>query len=157
LTKAVQLEKLRTFTPIFLQVAGVTDINDIFVVKAKVLSMPGIKGNHTNEESGTLWEVTGKTIKKELRQHDFKNIEHWQSVAAIPQIIKTAVYAGYLENQDKQKHPEISRFEYYLSEIVIAEHYYTVKSDIAVENTGKRRYFDHKLEDKKNRATAHIT
>jgi hypothetical protein len=151
LTKAGQIKKLQDFIPIQVTIAGITDVLDIIAVKNEITNIEKakIRGLHLNKESGFKWHVSGVAINHELRQHDYKNIDHWQSIAAIPKIIENALYAGYLPNQDRSKNPFVDRFEYYLSEIEINEKSYTVKSDIAVGDDGGRRYYDHKLENKK--------
>jgi hypothetical protein len=151
LTKAGQIKKLRDFTPIQVTIAGITDISDIIAVKNEIANIEKaqIRGFHLNKESGFNWQVSGTAINHELKQHDYKNIEHWQSIAAIPKIIAGALYAGYLPNQDRRRNPFVDRFEYYLSEIEINGKSYTIKSDIVVGKDGSHRYYDHKLENKK--------
>ncbi|MEE6076315.1 hypothetical protein [Avibacterium paragallinarum] len=50
--------------------------------------------------------------EKENGEHDYKDPDHLQSIAAIPQIIENAIYVDTLPNEDKEKHPNIQRYDY---------------------------------------------
>lgn len=80
----------------------------------------------------------------EILEHDYKDREHLQSIAAIPQIIKNSIYISSEKNEDAKKHPNVEKYEYYLCGLKISNEDYTVKAVVAKTLDGKR-YYDHKL------------
>lgn len=81
---------------------------------------------------------------REILQHDYKDIEHLQSIAAIPQIIEKAIFVDEAPNEDAERYPGVKSFRYYVCGLKIGNTYYTVKAVVAVQNNGDR-YYDHKL------------
>lgn len=81
---------------------------------------------------------------REILQHDYKDVEHLQSIAAVPQIIENSVFIEELANEDLEKYPGVKSFSYYVCGLKIAGVDYTVKAVIANQNNGER-YYDHKL------------
>ncbi|MFZ7255816.1 hypothetical protein [Avibacterium avium] len=84
--------------------------------------------------------------EKENGEHDYKDPEHLQSIAAIPQIIENAIYVDTLPNEDKEKHPNIQRYDYYVAGLNIGGDDYTVKAVVSTAKDGSR-YYDHKLSE----------
>jgi hypothetical protein len=95
-----------------------------------------------NRDKGEAIHLTAGAFS-ELQQHDFKDVEHLQSYAAIPQIIENAIFIDERPNEDVQKHRNVSGYQYYAVGLTIGGVAYTVKAVVAVER-GKR-YYDHKL------------
>ncbi|MBR5196793.1 MAG: hypothetical protein IKW42_01090 [Alistipes sp.] len=77
-------------------------------------------------------------------QHDYKNAEHIASIAAIPQIIERSILVESLPNEDIEKHPSITHYDYYVCGLKIGAEAYAVKAVIANMADGTR-YYDHKL------------
>ncbi|MFU2076875.1 hypothetical protein [Avibacterium endocarditidis] len=84
--------------------------------------------------------------EKENGEHDYKDPDHLQSIAAIPQIIENAIYVDTLPNEDKEKHPNIQRYDYYVAGLNIGGDNYTVKAVVSTAKDGSR-YYDHKLSE----------
>ena len=81
-----------------------------------------IRGEYTNDDTGKkIVLMSGKHGGiKEVLEHDYKELPHLQSIAAIPQIIKNCIFLDKLANEDKQKNPGIDSYEYYISGLVIS-------------------------------------
>ena len=100
-----------------------------------------------NKDTGETIALTGGNSRggmREILQHDYKDIEHLQSIAAIPQIIEKAIFVDEAPNEDAERYPGVKSFRYYVCGLKIGNTYYTVKAVVAVQNNGDR-YYDHKL------------
>ena len=86
--------------------------------------------------------IVNRDSIKELLIHDFKNIEHLQSIAAIPSLISNSIHIATRPNHNS--HSPIKEFDYHVAGLRIGGTDYTVKSVISKTVTGKR-YYDHKL------------
>ena len=100
-----------------------------------------IRGVYTNRDTGVEIHVTKNTIK-EILNHDYKNQEQLQSIAAIPQIIEHSLYIGSRPNRDTKI--QAAKFDYFLCGLNIGNVGYTVRS-VIVEMENGTRYYDHKL------------
>lgn len=106
-----------------------------------------LRGEYINKDTGAIISVTGGNSRggiREILQHDYKDVEHLQSIAAVPQIIENSVFIEELANEDLEKYPGVKSFSYYVCGLKIAGVDYTVKAVIANQNNGER-YYDHKL------------
>lgn len=106
-----------------------------------------LRGEYTNKDTGETIALTGGNSRggmREILQHDYKDIEHLQSIAAIPQIIEKAIFVDEAPNEDAERYPSVKSFRYYVCGLKIGNTYYTVKAVVAVQNNGDR-YYDHKL------------
>lgn len=104
-------------------------------------------GEYTNEDTGK--SISLRSGKKngglfEILEHDYKDAEHIASIAAIPQIIEKSIYVDTVENEDKQKHPNVLSYDYYVCGLKIGDKDYTVKAVVSNMDDGSR-YYDHKL------------
>lgn len=77
-------------------------------------------------------------------QHNYRDKEHIQSVAAIPQIIEKSIYMESEKNTDKKTNPTVEEFQHYVCGLKIGDEDYTVHSLIAIDSRGNR-YYDHNL------------
>jgi hypothetical protein len=112
-----------------------------------------IAGKYKNKSDGFEFVLTTSSklgSLKEILEHDYKDVWHLQSIAAIPEIAENAIFITSELNEDPGKHPEIQEFRYYLSKIKIDDTEYVVKSIISIANDGKR-YYDHKLTEIKKK------
>ena len=100
-----------------------------------------IRGVYTNRDTGVEIHVTKNTIK-EILNHDYKDQEQLQSIAAIPQIIEQSLYIGSRPNHDTKL--RAAKFDYFICGLRIGEIGYTVRS-VIVEMENGTRYYDHKL------------
>ena len=106
-----------------------------------------LRGEYTNKDTNTPISLTGGNSRggiREILQHDYKDKEHLQSIAAIPRIIEDSIFIDELPNEDVGKYPGIKSFSYYVCELKIGGSNYTVKAVIANQYNGIR-YYDHRL------------
>jgi len=141
-----RLEKLRKSEPISITGKEITPSDDLKEYKKNASEYAkGLRGSYTNKDTGDVIELTSSRKNggiREILQHDYKDVEHLQSVAAIPQIIENSIYIGWSPNADNKVDAE--RFEYYVSGLNIGGSEYTVKSVVVTLADGSK-YYDHKL------------
>lgn len=135
--------KLRVSLDAEISGCEITSDSDLKAFKKNALryGLDMIRGTYINEETGVEVHVMKNTIK-EILNHDYKNPEQLQSIAAIPQIIQRAVYIGSAPNHDTKVHS--AKFDYYFCGLIIGNNSYTVRAVIAEMENGTR-YYDHKL------------
>nr|WP_272903541.1 LPD38 domain-containing protein [Neisseria lisongii] len=144
--KEESLEKLRQAESIRISGRDIEPSDDLRQYKRNALEYgKALRGTYVNRDTGQAIELGAKGVK-EVLQHDYKDPDHLQSIAAIPQIIENAVYIDTLPNDDKAKRPDINSYDYYLAGLKIGNDDYTVRAAIANSNMGER-YYDHKLTD----------
>lgn len=147
-SKSERIEKLRESKPVEITGEEITPSDDLKQYKRNALEYgKKLRGAYTNEDTGEQIELTGGNRRgglREILQHDYKDKEHLQSIAAIPQIIEKAIFIDELPNEDRKNYPGVRAFRYYVCGLKIADVDYTVKAVIAEQNNGER-YYDHKL------------
>ena len=148
--KAERIEKLRNSEPVVITGNEIA-VSDVPAEQRRIVKEymreHNLKGEYTNADTGSVIQVqygrkNGGVM--ELLQHDFKNPEHIQSIAAIPQIIEKSIYIDSAKNWDKEKNPEVTEYQYFVCGLKIGDEDYTVRSSIAIDRHGNR-YYDHKL------------
>jgi|GEM_PF-4079145 len=146
--KAKRIEKLRNSKPIEITGNEITPSDDLKEYKKNALEYgKKLQGEYINKDTGaTVMLQRGRRNGgiNEVLQHDYKDVEHLQSIAAIPQIIENGIYIDSRENDNKEKNPDVARYDYYVSGLKISNVDYTVRSSIAIDTKGNR-YYDHKL------------
>ncbi len=146
--KAKRIEKLRKSQPIKITGNEITPSDDLKEYKKNALEYgKKLQGEYINKDTGaTVMLQRGRRNGgiNEVLQHDYKDVEHLQSIAAIPQIIENGIYIDSRENDNKEKNPDVARYDYYVSGLMIGNVDYTVRSSIAIDTRGNR-YYDHKL------------
>lgn len=149
-SKADRIQKLRESKPVVITGREITPSDDLKQYKKNALEYgKTLRGTYRNEDTGEEIDLTGGNKRggiREILQHDYKDIEHLQSIAAIPQIIKKSVFIDELPNEDRQHYPDVKSFRYYVCGLKIGEKDYTVKAVVAEQNNGNR-YYDHRLTD----------
>lgn len=147
-TKKERIEKLRKSEPIEITGKEIEPSDDLKQYKKNALEYgKSLRGEYINKDTGAIISVTGGNSRggiREILQHDYKDVEHLQSIAAVPQIIENSVFIEELANEDLEKYPGVKSFSYYVCGLKIADVDYTVKAVIANQNNGER-YYDHKL------------
>lgn len=147
-SKSERIEKLRESKPVEITGEEITPSDDLKQYKRNALEYgKKLRGVYTNEDTGEQIELTGGNRRgglREILQPDYKDKEHLQSIAAIPQIIEKAIFIDELPNEDRKNYPGVRAFRYYVCGLKIADVDYTVKAVIAEQNNGER-YYDHKL------------
>lgn len=142
--KQTRLEKLKNSSPIEITGKEIGLSDDIKQLKRNAFEYgKKLRGRYTNQDTGREIEVNRPSLV-EILKHDYKNVEHLQSIAAVPQIIEKSIYIETLPNEDKAKNPHIKEYEYYLTGLKINGVDYTVKAVIGVSDMGDK-YYDHKL------------
>ena len=147
-TKKERIEKLRKSEPIEITGKEIEPSDDLKQYKKNALEYgKSLRGEYINKDTGAIISVTGGNSRggiREILQHDYKDVEHLQSIAAVPQIIENSVFIEELAKEDLEKYPGVKSFSYYVCGLKIAGVDYTVKAVIANQNNGER-YYDHKL------------
>lgn len=140
--KKQRIEKLRKSEPVEITGREIEPSDDLKQYKKNALEYgKRLRGEYTNKDTGETVMV-GKNAIKEVLNHDYKNAEQLQSVAAIPQIIENAVYIESQANTDDKVDAE--KFDYYVCGMKIGGEDYTVRAVIVTPKEGTR-YYDHKL------------
>ena len=140
--KKQRIEKLRKSEPVEITGWEIEPSDDLKQYKKNALEYgKRLRGEYTNKDTGETVMV-GKNAIKEVLNHDYKNAEQLQSVAAIPQIIENAVYIESQANTDDKVDAE--KFDYYVCGMKIGGEDYTVRAVIVTPKEGTR-YYDHKL------------
>ena len=143
--KKESLEKLRKAEDVEISGNEIPLTDDVKQNKRNALEYgKTIAGNsYRNNDTGDSLNLRVSGIK-EILNHDYKDKEHLQSIAAIPQIIKNAVYIDSRPNEDKNKRPDIDNYHYFVTGLNIGGENYVVRSVMAEVKNGDA-YYDHKL------------
>lgn len=142
--KASRIEKLKKSKPIEITGQEIKPSEDIKQYKQNALEYgKTLRGEYTNADTGASVQVNAQSIK-EVLHHDYKDVEHLQSVAAIPMLIERGVYIDTVANEGNDAKSKVKEYQYYVCGLKIGGVDYTVKLVIAVDNNGNR-YYDHKL------------
>lgn len=143
-SKSESLEKLRRAETIRISGREIPEGGNLREYKRNALEYgKSLRGSYVNKDTGREISL-GRSGITEILRHDYKDAEHLQSIAAIPQIIENAVYIDTLPNEDLAKNGDIQGYEYYVSGLNVGGADYTVRAAVAVGRNGNR-YYDHKL------------
>lgn len=143
-SKSESLEKLRRAEIIRISGREIPEGGNLREYKRNALEYgKSLRGSYVNKDTGREISL-GRSGITEILRHDYKDAEHLQSIAAIPQIIENAVYIDTLPNEDLAKNGDVQGYEYYVSGLNIGGTDYTVRAAVAVSRNGNR-YYDHKL------------
>ena len=146
--KAARIKKLYNARPVEITGNEIAPGGDLKQYKKNALEYgKNLRGEYTNKDTNTPISLTGGNSRggiREILQHDYKDKEHLQSIAAIPRIIEDSIFIDELPNEDVGKYPGIKSFSYYVCELKIGGSNYTVKAVIANQYNGIR-YYDHRL------------
>lgn len=143
-SKSESLEKLRRAETIRISGREIPEGGNLREYKRNALEYgKSLRGSYVNKDTGREISL-GRSGITEILRHDYKDAEHLQSIAAIPQIIENAVYIDTLPNEDLAKNGDVQGYEYYVSGLNIGGTDYTVRAAVAVSRNGNR-YYDHKL------------
>ena len=115
--KTARIEKLKRTKPIEITGDEVKPSDDLKEYKKNALEYgKTLQGEYTNKDTGiTIQLQRGRKNGglNEVLQHDYKDREHLQSIAAIPQIIENATYIDSEPNNDIPKNPDVKEYQYY--------------------------------------------
>lgn len=140
--KAWRIEKLRNSNPVEITGKEIEASNDLKQYKKNALDYgKALRGEYVNSDTGETIFI-GKNGLKEVLNHDYKNIEQLQSIAAIPSIIENAIYIDSMPNTDVKVSAD--NFDYYVCGLKIGGVDYTVRMVVVTPKDGPK-YYDHKL------------
>ena len=146
--RRARIEKLRGAKPVKIKGNEIEPSEDLKQYKKNALEYgKKLRGEYTNKDTNETISLTAGNSRggiREILQHDYKDVEHLQSIAAIPQIIENSIFIDELPNEDNKKYPGVKSFSYYVCGLKINGVDYTVKAVIANQSNGER-YYDHKL------------
>ena len=143
-TKAERIRKLGESKPVEITGNEIEAGDDLKQYKKNALEYgKKLRASYQNKDTGITVQL-GKTGVKEVLNHDYKNVEQLQSIAAIPQIIENSIYIDSQKNTDPEKNRDVSMYHYYVCGLKIGNTDYTVRAVIAEQPNGNR-YYDHKL------------
>lgn len=144
--RPARLEKLRNSKPIEITGNEVQYDSDLSKYKKNAIAYAKtLRGTYTNKDTGAQITLTSSRENggvKEILHHDYKNVEHLQSVAAIKDIIENSIFIASAPNNDNKINTD--HFDYYVCGLKIGGKDYTVKAVITTLPDGTR-YYDHKL------------
>ncbi len=148
LTGTEIIEKIRNSKSAEITGDEVTPSDDLKQYKKNALEYgKTLQGTYTNKDTGAVVHLQRGRRNggiNEVLQHDYKDVEHLQSIAAIPQIIENGIYIASEINEDVEKNPNVSEYQHFVCGLRIGGEDYTVRSVYAVDKNGDR-YYDHKL------------
>lgn len=102
-----------------------------------------LRGEYINLDTGKKIQLSRGSIE-EVITHSIVENGHLQSIAAIPGIIENSIYIDTIKNEDVDKKPDVTSYDYYVCGLKIGSVDYTVKAVVATSKSGER-YYDHKL------------
>ncbi len=98
-----------------------------------------LRGEYFNLDSGNKIPLTTKSVK-EVLHHETKDINHLQSIVAMPEIAQKSVYITSKHDENGNG----SKYDYYICGLKIGENKFTVKMVVRTNADGSR-YYDHRL------------
>lgn len=107
---------------------------------AKEWAKSHIKGEYKNADTGEMIKISNVGIK-EVTSHGTTDAAHMQSIAAIPEMIKRAVFIE--ERENRKGNGKFDSYRYYVVGLNIGGVDYTAKLVVGVKNGS--RFYDHRL------------
>lgn len=108
-------------------------------IGAKFLNTP-FDNLDTNES--TIF--VNNTKIQETTSHHIKETGVVEALYHLPELIKNGILIQETINEDKQKHPEIEKYQYLIGGFKVGEQEYTAKTVISVDKQG-RKFYDQRL------------
>lgn len=146
--KAARIEKLRNSESVAISGEEFEITDDFKQNKKNALKYSqSFTGKYTNADTGDIIGIyRGRQNGgiNEVLQHNYKDVPHIQSIAAIPQIIEKSIYIESQPNNDPDTNPDVAEYQCYVCGLNIAGEEYTVLAKVAVDKNGNR-YYDHNL------------
>ena len=146
--KSARIEKLRNSDSVSIKGDEIEITDDYKQNKRNALEYgKRLQGNYLNADTGISVQLQRGRKNggiNEVLQHNYKDVPHILSVAAIPQIIKKSIYISSEPNNDTVKNPDVVEYQHFVCGLKIGNEDYTVHSLIAVDRSGDR-YYDHNL------------
>ena len=138
--KAARIEKLRRSKAVVISGSEYKDKYELNRDSAKEWIKDNLRGEYTIADTEEIVSLT-KVGANKVTSHGMSNKAHLQSIAAIPQLIRNAIF---IEERPNEKHNnKYDSYKYYICGLKIGTTDYTVKLTIGVKS-GKK-YYDHAL------------
>ena len=138
--KAARIEKLRRSKAVVISGSEYKDKYELNRDSAKEWIKDNLRGEYTIADTEEIVSLT-KVGANKVTSHGMSNKAHLQSIAAIPQLIRHAIF---IEERPNEKHNnKYDSYKYYICGLKIGTTDYTVKLTIGVKS-GKK-YYDHAL------------
>ncbi len=146
--KAARIEKLRKSKDAKITGNEIEASDDLKQYKKNAqLYGRTLQGEYTNVDTGAIISLQRGRHNggiNEVLQHNYKDVAHLQSVAAIPQIIENGIYIESQPNKDTDTNPNVKEYQMFVCGLKIGGENYTVLAKVAVDSKGNR-YYDHNL------------
>ena len=138
--KAARIEKVRRSKAVVISGSEYQDKYALNRDSAKEWIKDNLRGEYTIADTEEIVSLT-KVGANKVTSHGMSNKAHLQSIAAIPQLIRNAIF---IEERPNEKHNnKYDSYKYYICGLKIGTTDYTVKLTIGVKS-GKK-YYDHAL------------
>ena len=138
--KAARIEKVRRSKAVVISGSEYKDKYELNRDSAKEWIKDNLRGEYTIADTEEIVSLT-KVGANKVTSHWMSNKAHLQSIAAIPQLIRHAIF---IEERPNEKHNnKYDSYKYYICGLKIGTTDYTVKLTIGVKS-GKK-YYDHAL------------
>ena len=138
--KAARIEKVRRSKAVVISGSEYKDKYELNRDSAKEWIKDNLRGEYTIADTEEIVSLT-KVGANKVTSHGMSNKAHLQSIAAIPQLIRHAIFIE--ERPDEKHNNKYDSYKYYICGLKIGTTDYTVKLTIGVKS-GKK-YYDHAL------------
>lgn len=108
-------------------------------IGAKFLNTP-FENLDTNESM----IFVNNTKIQETTSHHIKDAGVIESIYHLPELIKNGILIQEILNEDKEKHPEIEKYQYLINGFKVEDEEYTAKTVISIDKQG-RKFYDQRL------------
>ena len=108
-------------------------------IGAKFLNTP-FENLDTNESM----IFVNNTKIQETTSHHIKDAGVIESIYHLPELIKNGILIQETLNEDKEKHPEIEKYQYLINGFKVEDEEYTAKTVISIDKQG-RKFYDQRL------------
>lgn len=108
-------------------------------IGAKFLNTP-FENLDTNESM----IFVNNTKIQESTSHHIKDAGVIESIYHLPELIKNGILIQETLNEDKEKHPEIEKYQYLINGFKVEDEEYTAKTVISIDKQG-RKFYDQRL------------
>ncbi|MBQ8051630.1 MAG: hypothetical protein IJ197_08690 [Bacteroidaceae bacterium] len=139
--KPQRIEKLRKSEPVEITGEEYRGQYELNRDSAKKYIKEHLRGNYQIDDTGETI-LLAKDGAQKVTSHSMGNEAHLKSIAAIPQLLKNAIYITELPNE--KGNGKYDMYRYYVCGLRIGGEDYTAKIVIGVDANGKK-FYDHSL------------
>lgn len=102
-----------------------------------------VAGTYINKDTGLYITVSNRNVTENSNNYYLQK-EHIQAIQYIPEIIDGATFIEDVENEDKEKHPNIEKYKYFATRLNLNGTDFTCKTVVGVQKNGNC-YYDQSL------------